>query len=140
MSNSKISILLIDDDTLVANSLARLLRSKRYDVSVCPDPKTALQFCDKLKFDLIITDQRMHVMDGTAFAAQAKTKQPKARVILISGYSDNKKVMEAFSNGVIHKYICKPWDNNQLLTTIGEQLHVSKVGETVEFELAPMVA
>jgi ActR/RegA family two-component response regulator len=32
------TILLVDDDSLVANSLARLLRTKGYDVSICPDP------------------------------------------------------------------------------------------------------
>ncbi len=121
-ASRKVSILLIDDDRLVANSLARMLRGKLYDVSVCPDPKLALSFCEKMKFDLIITDQRMPVMDGTDFAAMAKELQPEARVILISGYSDHDRVVEALNNEVIHRHVAKPWDNKQLLRIVEDEL------------------
>ncbi len=120
------SIMIIDDDSLVANSLARMLRRKNYDVSVCPDPKSALVFCERMTFDLIITDQRMPVMNGTEFAALAKPSQPHARVILISGYSDSAKVIEAFNNKTIHQHVCKPWDNDELMRVIEDQL---KIGE-----------
>ena len=55
MNSKGYSILLVDDDTLVANSLARLLRMRGYDVSICPDPKAALDLCKRLSFDLIIS-------------------------------------------------------------------------------------
>jgi CheY-like chemotaxis protein len=106
------TILLVDDDSLVANSLARLLRTKGYDVSICPDPKAALVICKKRTFDLIITDQHMPVMYGTEFAQQAKKLQPAARIILISSYSDFEQVL-------------KPWDNSNLLKVVDEQLQLS---------------
>ena len=106
------TILLVDDDSLVANSLARLLRTKGYDVSMCPDPKAALVICKKRTFDLIITDQHMPVMYGTEFAQQAKKLQPAARIILISSYSDFEQVL-------------KPWDNSDLLKVVDEQLQLS---------------
>ena len=126
MLNNTKSIMIIDDDSLVANSLARMLRRKNYDVSVCPDPKSALVFCERMKFDLIITDQRMPVMNGTEFAALAKPTQPDARVVLISGYSDSAKVIEAFNSKTIHQHVCKPWDNDELLSVVEDQL---KIGE-----------
>lgn len=131
MSKTKKSILLIDDDKLVANSLARMLRGKKYDVSICPDPNQALSFCAKLTFDLIITDQRMPVMDGTEFAAMAKRLQPQARVILISGYSDQQKVSEALNQDVVHHYLPKPWDNSDLLEIVNDQLAASQIGEAI---------
>jgi ActR/RegA family two-component response regulator len=41
------AILLIEDDALVGRSLARMLHSKKLDVSICSDPVTALARCDK---------------------------------------------------------------------------------------------
>lgn len=135
------SILLIDDDSLVANSLARMLRGRDYDVSICPDPKSALVFCERMKFDLIITDQRMPVMNGTEFAVQAKALQPTARVILISGYSDKESVVRALDNEIVHLFVCKPWDNTQLLKMVDDQLEVATLTDnhgmrTVEYSPA----
>ena len=128
MSNKAVSILLVDDDKLVASSLARMLRSNRYEVSISPDPKHALAFCEKIKFDLVITDQRMPVMDGTEFAAAVKNLQPEAKVILVSGYSDAAKVSDALSNNVIEEYVGKPWDNRKLLELVERQLSVFSGG------------
>lgn len=135
MSNTRKSILLIDDDSLVANSLARMLRSKQFDVSICPDPKSALAFCDRMQFDLIITDQRMPVMNGTEFAALAKPKQPQARCILISGYSDCASVIDAFNKEYIHQHVKKPWDNAQLLNVVEEQIQLGEEEEPIAREL-----
>lgn len=125
MNTATNTILLVDDDSLVANSLGRLLRAKGYDVSISPDPKAALALCKKRTFDLIITDQRMPVMYGTEFAVEAKKLQPAARVILISGYSDHEKVINAFNMDAINQHVLKPWDNHNLLEVVDEQLHLS---------------
>ncbi|HCA35208.1 MAG TPA: hypothetical protein DEP13_01065 [Gammaproteobacteria bacterium] len=119
------TILLVDDDSLVANSLARLLRTKGYDVSICPDPKAALVICKNRTFDLIITDQHMPVMYGTEFAQQAKKLQPAARIILISSYSDFEQVINAFNMVAIDQQVLKPWDNSDLLKVVDEQLQLS---------------
>ncbi len=140
MSNRRKSILLIDDDSLVANSLARMLRSRQFDVSICPDPKSALAFCDRMKFDLIITDQRMPVMNGTEFAARAKEKQPQARCILISGYSDCASVIDAFNKEHIHQHVSKPWDNSYLLKVVDEQIQLGEKKEAIEREPLRLVA
>ncbi len=132
MLDKKTSILLVDDDSLVANSLARMLRAKRYNVSICHDPARALAFCDKFQFDLIITDQRMPLMDGTEFARLARRKQPYTRVVLISGYSDTCKVEEACDSGVVHHYVSKPWDNTKLIEVIDEQLLIAELRDSFQ--------
>lgn len=126
MKLSKSSILLIDDDMLVATSLARLLRRNNFEVSLCPDPKSALNFCKKIKFDLIITDQRMPVMDGTEFAEKVNKLQPQVRIILISGYSDKEKVRIAHDKHYIHKFVSKPWENNELVSIIKKEITALK--------------
>lgn len=116
------SILLVEDDTLVGRSLARMLHSKKLDVSICADPVAALALCDKRKFDLIITDQRLPVMSGTELALLARKKQPTVRIMLISGYSDRELVAKAIDNGAVDKFFSKPWDNSEILSIVQEEL------------------
>ena len=122
--NSQYSILLVEDDALVANSLGCLLREEGFDVSICPDPRTALNFCERRTFDLIITDQRLPVMDGTEFAALARIKQPAARVVLISGYGDS-AVVQALEERVVHQHVAKPWNNDELVGIVQQELRLA---------------
>jgi len=119
-----VSVLLVEDDSLVASSLARMLRLKKFDVSICPDPKKALELCDKRQFDLIITDQKMPVMTGTEFAAIAKDRQPNARTLLISGYIDEKDAAAALENDHINRFVSKPWHNEDILSIVESELQI----------------
>ncbi|MFT4815738.1 MAG: two-component system response regulator HupR/HoxA [Pseudohongiellaceae bacterium] len=122
------SILLLDDDILVVNSLARVLRYNKYDVSICRDPIAAVSLCEKMQFDLIITDQRMPVMTGIEFASKVRGQQPGARIVLISGYNDYVRVIEAFNSETIHRFVFKPWSNEDFMDIVQEQLEVATEG------------
>ena len=119
-----VSVLLVEDDSLVASSLARMLRLKKFDVSICPDPKKALELCDKRQFDLIITDQKMPVMTGTEFAAIAKDRQPNACTLLISGYIGEKDAAAALENDHINRFVSKPWHNEDILSIVESELQI----------------
>lgn len=120
------SILLLEDDALVAKSLARMLRLKKFDVSICPDPNTALELCSKRKFDLIITDQMMPVMKGTEFVELAKAMQPDAHTLLISGYIGKDKAEEALRSDHIQKFVSKPWHNEDIINIVENELSQKK--------------
>lgn len=124
------SILILDDDDHVLKSLSRLLRTSNYGLSCFSDPQEALIQCATRPFDLILSDQRMPGMMGTEFFAQVAQLQPETRRILISGYSDFTSVTDAFNAGVIHKFIVKPWDNDQLRDFVAEQLVLKNRGES----------
>jgi two-component system response regulator HupR/HoxA len=127
-SDKEYSILLLDDDILVVNSLARVLRYNKYDVSICRDPIAAVSLCEKMQFDLIITDQRMPVMTGIEFASKVRGQQPGARIVLISGYNDYVRVIEAFNSETIHRFVFKPWSNEDFMDIVQEQLEVATEG------------
>ncbi len=128
------SLLLLDDDEHVLKSLSRLLRSEDYALSRFSDPMEALIQCTTREFDLILSDQRMPGMTGTEFFAQIATLYPQSRRLLISGYSDFEAVTEAFNLNVIHKFIVKPWDNDQLKALIEEQLAIKDAGTEVSIK------
>lgn len=124
------SILCVDDEEHNLQALERLLR-KKYDIHTALSGKDALTLMEKVKFSLIISDQRMPLMTGVDFLFEAKKIQPQAIRILLTGYTDLESVIEAINKGQIYRYITKPWDNDQLETTISQAIEVYDMKETI---------
>lgn len=124
------NILLLDDDDHVLKSLARLLRSPDHEISCFSDPQEALLQCGLQQYDLILSDQRMPDMEGTEFFTHIAQLFPQTRRILISGYSDFSSVTEAFNDGIIHKFVIKPWDNELLKNLVSDELRSGQVDTT----------
>lgn len=116
------SILIVDDDKLVLKSLARMLRSPDYEIDCVCGASEALTQYKKKPYHLIIGDQRMPVMLGTDMFAEMRVDYPNARRILISAYADFESVTDAFNDGIIHKFVVKPWSNTLLKKLVRDQL------------------
>ena len=63
---------------------------------------------------MIIVDQRMPEMVGTAFLEQAVELAPRAIRIMLTGYSDMEALIEAVNTGHIYRYVAKPWSPDAL--------------------------
>jgi CheY-like chemotaxis protein len=116
------SILVIDDEELVAVSLKRLLKKEGYNVAVAGNGKEAIDEVKESDFDLIISDVRMPEMDGIEIIKQIRScleKSNKKPVpeILITGYADSDKYEEALGLKVT-EYLYKPFDNAELLRVV----------------------
>lgn len=122
------NILILDDDDYVLKSLVRLLRSPDYDITCFSDPQEALLQCGLQRYDLILSDQRMPGMEGTEFFTHIAQFFPQTRRILISGYTDFSSVTEAFNDGIIHKFVIKPWDNERLKNLVSDELRLGEAG------------
>lgn len=126
MSESKKTILLVDDEQHILNSLVRLFRLHGFETSSHMHAGGALLELQQRKFDLIISDQKMPAMSGIQFLDKATEIWPNARSILLSGYNEFDDVVAAFNAGIIHKFIAKPWDNRTLISQIEEQLSLGE--------------
>lgn len=124
MTNTNQSILIIDDDDYVLKSLTRVLRSGDYSISCYHDSEEALLECSQREYDLVLSDQRMPGMQGTEFFGQLMQIYPHTRRVLISGYTDFSNVTDAFNEGLIHKFVLKPWDNDTLRMLIEDELRI----------------
>lgn len=108
-------VLIIDDETEVLNSLADLLR-KEFHVFASTDVNEAQSLLmSHNMFSLVISDQRMPVLSGAELLAKASISSPDTARILLTGYSDIDAVIEAVNQGMITKYITKPWDGDKLI-------------------------
>jgi len=118
------TILLVDDEQPVVRSLQRLFRKEKYRILTAFSGRDALETIlnsDK-NISLIISDQRMTDMMGAQFLEKAKTLVPDAIRFLLTGYSDYKDLMDAINKGEIHRYITKPWNDDDLMFQVQKSL------------------
>lgn len=123
MADKKI-ILIVDDQESIIKSLKRLLLPEPYNILSAPNGPAALELIKNRKdhdeIFLIISDQRMPHMTGIEFLQKTIDMLPDAIRFILSGYADTHNTTDAMKKGIVHRYITKPWNNNELLIMISQ--------------------
>ena len=117
-------IVAVDDEPNILSALRRCLRPLDAEFASFETPSAALSAMALREPSLIISDMRMPEMDGAEFLAQANVLYPQSLRILLTGYSDHDKGIEAVNAGGIWKHLAKPWDEHELLQTVTQALRM----------------
>ena len=80
-----LSILLVEDDSEFRNCLQILLKRTQHEVVAAPDVKTAIQLLGEKHFNVVVTDMLLGSGDGSEVIAATRLKQPRARIVAMSG-------------------------------------------------------
>ena len=117
-------ILLVDDEQSIIRSLQRLFRKEKYQVLTASSGQEGLNILSGFDkpVSLIISDQRMPGMTGAQFLEKARILEPDAIRFLLTGYSDVKDILDAVNKGEIHRYLTKPWNDDDLLLQVRSAL------------------
>ncbi|MEJ2641574.1 MAG: response regulator [Desulfosarcinaceae bacterium] len=117
-------ILAVDDEGSILKALERLMRRAGYQVETAESGAAGLALLEAADaaFDLIISDQRMPEMQGAEFLEKSKVLAPDAGRILLTGYSDFDALVDAVNKGEIHRYMSKPWNDEELLLTVNQTI------------------
>jgi DNA-binding NtrC family response regulator len=119
--NSNSTILLVDDEEMVLNSMKSFFAiESNYNLITYTSPLKALEDLNRnhAKVDLVISDYLMPEMDGITFLAKVKQTLPMVPRILLTGYADKENAIKAINNVGLYQYIEKPWDNEDLKLVI----------------------
>ncbi|SDT34861.1 HD domain-containing phosphohydrolase [Pseudomonas prosekii] len=116
------TVLLVDDEESILNSLRRLLRGQPYEVLLASGGAQALEIMAQQRIDLVMTDARMPNMDGATLLAHIHDLYPNTTRILLTGYADLPTIIKAINDGQIHRYISKPWNDDEMLLTLRQVL------------------
>jgi thioredoxin reductase (NADPH) len=111
-------ILAVDDELAVLSAVARDLRheyGEHYRVMRADSGAAALDLVRQLKLRntpvaLFLVDQRMPLMSGVEFLAEAKELFPDARRVLLTAYADTEAAISAINDAELNLYLLKPWD------------------------------
>lgn len=115
---SKLKLMVVDDEP---DNLDLLYRTFRRDFRVfkADGAIKALELLDKEgEMAVIISDQRMPLMNGTEFLSKTVERFPETIRILLTGYTDVEDLVEAINSGKVFKYITKPWNPENLKAVV----------------------
>lgn len=118
------SILLVDDEADIRESLKMLLEASLDDVDVvaAASGSVALDALGKQPFDLIITDYKMPGMNGLEFLGRAQKVAPKTPRILVTAFPDLEIAIRAINEAGIENFFTKPFEPEQVLDVVREIL------------------
>src|SRR5579864_2329007 len=116
-------ILLAEDEEALRAFVARALAQDGHEVIAAADGGEALDVLtrEQGRFDLLLTDIRMPVMDGIALALAAARDYPDLIILLMTGYADQRERAHGL-DALIHDVIKKPFSVEELRGAVAEAL------------------
>jgi DNA-binding NtrC family response regulator len=101
-------VLIVDDEEIILNVLKKAASEEGYEVFLAENGRDALQWIEKIDFDLVLLDLRLPDMDGIEVLRKIKKIDEEMLVIIMTGYSSVESAVEAIKIGAYH-YIKKPF-------------------------------
>jgi two-component system, cell cycle response regulator CpdR len=120
-------ILIAEDDEPVRALVARALLENGHDVVTAPDGAAALETLkrEKGRFDLLLADIKMPVMDGIALALSAARDFPDLTILLMTGFADQRERASNL-NALVHDVVTKPFSVADIRTAVADALAAKK--------------
>ncbi|MBV9749279.1 MAG: response regulator [Acetobacteraceae bacterium] len=108
-------ILIAEDEDSLRSLVQRALALDGHEVSVAPDGAEALEMlgAEPERFDLLLADIKMPVMDGIALALAAARDHPELIILLMTGYADQRERAQGL-DALVHDVITKPFTLAQI--------------------------
>jgi two-component system, cell cycle response regulator CpdR len=122
-------ILIAEDEEALRAMCARALTTIGHEVKTACDGGEALDVLrqESGRFDLLLTDIRMPIMDGIALALAAARDHPALTIVLMTGYADQRERAHGL-DAIIHDVISKPFSVAALRDAVTEALTVGTRG------------
>ncbi|MGK5084628.1 response regulator [Bdellovibrionota bacterium FG-1] len=122
----KDTVLVIDDEKIVADKLGKLLEKEGYQVFCSYDGLQAIDFIQKNKVDVVVSDINMKGMDGIAVLTQAKKLFQDIEFIMMTGDSGQEIAVKCLRAGAM-EYLTKPVDVDELLWSVQKAVEKIKL-------------
>lgn len=121
-------ILIVDDDALIRDSLKIMLdlEEEFSELETASNGQEALDLCSEKKFDIVLMDIRMPIMDGVLATKKIKEQFKDIKIIILTTFREDEYIKQAVKNGA-EGYILK----NQPVESIIESIKLVKKGNVV---------
>jgi two-component system, probable response regulator PhcQ len=108
------SLLVVDDEDSVRNSLKRTLRNEDYEIIDRSSAEDGLKLLLERPVDIIISDHAMPGMTGIEFLRMARIHRPDSIRIILTGQADLEMAVRAINEDQLYRFLLKPWDQIDL--------------------------
>ena len=126
--DSKASILIVDDETVVRDSLGKWFEEEGYFVETATSAKDALLRLPSQHWDLALVDIKMPGMDGLYLQRKIHEVDSEIIIIIMTGYASVETAVRALKDGA-YDYIAKPFDPDDLAHVVRKALEHRRVKE-----------
>ncbi len=126
MSEHAGSILVVDDEPAIRESLEFLLSEANYKVALAEGGLDGLKKLESDLFDLVLLDVMMPDKNGLEVLEEIGRSSPETAVIMITAFGTIENAVRAIKSGAVD-YVTKPWDNEKLLLDIRNGIQQRKL-------------
>ncbi|WP_319501563.1 response regulator [uncultured Draconibacterium sp.] len=137
---TSISILIVDDEESVRDSLYNWFIEDGYEVDSAANAKEALSKIESGKFDIILADIKMPGMDGLEMHRRIKEFDSAAIVIVMTAFASVETAVQALKDGAFD-YITKPFDPDDLshlIRNAARQISLRSENETLKNKIVTL--
>lgn len=129
MTRSRPSLLAVDDEERARDAFRREL-DPLFDVRCASGGREALAFLSDHAVDVVLSDFRMPDLDGLHLLEIVAQRRPGIRRILITAYADLDLAIDAFRSRNVHRLLRKPWNREDLRSTLEREAGLPLAGST----------
>jgi len=124
--NQRPRILLIEDDSGIAEALKKDLQTEGYQVSVAARGDEGNSLAQKETWEVVITDMKMPGLSGLDLVAQLHAAKPKLPIIMMTAFGTTETAIEATKLGA-YDYLLKPFDMGEMLDLVARAVGSSRL-------------
>ena len=118
MQGKEKTILVVDDEDSVRDSLSAVLEREGYTVLQASDGEEGLALLKERPIQLVLSDQNMPGMTGVEFLKLVRERHPHILRIMLTGDPDPQTIIRSINEGEVYRFLKKPWDNTLLRVTV----------------------
>lgn len=127
MPKARTNLLIIDDDRLFCDSIAKYFEDSPFDVISCYKALDGVEKCKKYEVDVILLDQQLPDATGMELCGRLLEINERAKIIFITAFPSFRHAVQALRFGA-YDYLSKPFELEEL------ELAVNRAFRTVELE------
>lgn len=121
-NKNKHIVLFVDDESQLLKAIKRVVRHQPYKSLYAEGGQQALAILERQSVQVIVSNLQLPEMDGLALLQHVQKRYPEIIRIVLSGVADIDPVLEAIHVGRVYRYITKPYNDRELLSTINQAL------------------
>jgi CheY-like chemotaxis protein len=124
---TKISVLMVDDEAQFRETTSRILRKKGYETTMAASGEEAVAIIRDFPHDVVVLDIKMDGMGGLEALAKIKELRPETRVIMLTGHGTIQSARESLEKGA-DDYLNKPCD----ISLLSQKINASASGKHLD--------
>lgn len=119
----KPSVLLVDDDPHICSAVRHVIKKPWLDILEAHDGQAALDILATRPVQVVVVDFHMPGIDGIDLLSRIKDLYPDVMRIALSGTVHREDIVRAINQGIVHRFLLKPWDDEELRSTVLDRFY-----------------